>query len=69
MALFNCIYPWIWYELKKNNEVMVEVDESLITWCSLSCVRQKRDFTTKEILLEHNVKQIWYKNPERNSRR
>jgi hypothetical protein len=42
MRFSYSIYTWIWYEIKKNYQLMVEEDVLEITGCSLSCVRGKR---------------------------
>jgi hypothetical protein len=46
---------WVWYELKKNSEVMVEVDVFVIAWRSLLYVRGKKDLVTPETKNVPNV--------------
>jgi len=65
MGLFNSIYTRVWYKLLKNNEVMVVEVVCLISWCTISCVRGKKDLPNREKLHEIIVKQICYKNPHR----
>jgi len=35
--------PGFGHKLQKNSEVMIVVDEFQISWCSLSCMRAKKD--------------------------
>lgn len=44
---------------------MIEEVECQITWCKISCMRLKKDFTYIEEFKGIIVKQVWYKNPHR----
>jgi hypothetical protein len=44
---------------------MIEEVVCQISWCKISCMRFKKDFMQPERSHVAVVKQVWYKNPQR----